>query len=131
MWFSPHFIVIEFGCGRMGFKDRMMKVMIGRMSKEEKLEMMDKMMEEFLSDFTKEEMMEMMMKMMPKMMSQMMGSGGMAGMMENMFKPGEEGKANMKEMMEFCSHMMEGADAETCSQMMNRCMEFMKKSKSE
>ena len=107
MWFSPHFIVIEFGCGRMGFKDRMMKVMIGRMSKEEKLEMMD------------------------KMMSQMMGSGGMAGMMENMFKPGEEGKANMKEMMEFCSQMMEGADAETCSQMMNRCMEFMKKPKSE
>ena len=36
----------------MGFKDRMMKIMIGRMSKEEKLEMMDKMMEEFFSGFS-------------------------------------------------------------------------------
>ena len=108
----------------MGFKDKMMKVMIGRMSKEEKLEMMDKMMEEFFSGFTKEEKMEMMMKMMPKMMSQM--HEGMASMMEGMFKPGGKGEADMKEMMEFCSQMMEGCDPETCNQMMNRAMGFMK-----
>ena len=32
----------------------------------------------------------------------------------------------MKEMMEFFSQMMEGCDPEFCSQMMNRCIEFMK-----
>lgn len=103
----------------------MMKVMIGGMSKEEKLEMMDKMMEEFLSGFTGEEKMEMMMGMMPKMMSQMMG-GGDIGMMEGMFGAGGEGESRMKEMMEFCGQMMEGHDVDFRTQMMNRCMEFMK-----
>ncbi len=110
----------------MGFKDRMMKTMIGGMSKEEKLEMMDKMMEEFFSGFSDRDKMEMMMNMMPKMMSQMMGGGGMAGMMESMFGTGEESEVRMKEMMEFCGQMMEGHDDEFRSQMMNRCVEFMR-----
>ncbi len=100
--------------------------MIGRMSKEEKLEMMDKMMEEFFSGFSDKEKLEMMMNMMPKMMSQMMGGGGMAGMMEGMFGAGEEGQARMKEMMEFCGQMMEGQDDEFESQMIKRCLEFMR-----
>ncbi|MEE9586237.1 MAG: hypothetical protein V3W09_04975, partial [Nitrososphaerales archaeon] len=62
---------------------------------------------------------------------QMMGSGGMAGMMEGMFKPGEKGETDMKEMMKFCSQMMEGADDRDMSEMMNRCMGFMKKFTSE
>lgn len=110
----------------MGFKDRMMKIMIGRMSKEEKLDMMDKMMEEFFSGFANEEKGEMMMNMMPKMMSQMMGGGGMAGMMEGMFGAGEEMETHMNEMMEMCGQMMAGHDGDFESQMMNRCMEFMK-----
>ncbi len=101
--------------------------MIGGMSKEEKLEMMDKMMEEFFSGFSEEDKKDMMMNMMPKMMSQMMGSGGMDGMMGGMFKTGEKGEADMKEMMEFCSQMMEGADEKDMTGMMNRCMEFMNK----
>lgn len=35
-------------------------------------------------------------------------------MMEDMFKPSEKGEADMKEMKE------------SCGQMMNRCMDFMK-----
>lgn len=110
----------------MGFKDRMMKVMIGRMSKDEKLAMMDRMMEEFFSGFVDDEKSEMMMNMMPKMMSQMMGNGGMAGMMEGMFGAGEEMETHMNEMMEMCGQMMEGHGGEFVGQMMNRCMEFMK-----
>lgn len=108
-----------------------MKVMIAGMSKEEKLEMMDKMMEQFFAGLSEEDKKEMMMNMMPKMMSQMMGGGGMAGMMEGMFKPGEKGETDMKEMMEFCSQMMEGAGGQDMTEMMNRYMEFMKKRSTE
>jgi len=81
--------------------------MMGKLSKEEKLEMMSTMMEKFLAGFTvedKRKMMEKMMprmmegvnmmEMMPKMMMSMMGGnggeGGMMGMMSQMTGRGEE-----------------------------------------
>jgi len=56
----------------MGLKDWMMKRTIRKMSKEEKLKMMDKMMDEFFASMTAEEKKEMMSSMMP-MMKEMMG----------------------------------------------------------
>lgn len=90
----------------MGMIDEMMDAMLGKLSKEEKLEMMSTMMEKFLAGFTtedKQKMMEMMMpkmmegmnmmEMMPKMMMTMMGGnggkGGMMGMMSKMMGGGE------------------------------------------
>jgi hypothetical protein len=84
-----------------------MDAMMGKLSKEEKLEMMSTMMEKFLAGFTvedKQKMMEKMMPrmmegvnmmdMMPKMMMSMMGGnggeGGMMGMMSQMMGRGEE-----------------------------------------
>jgi hypothetical protein len=52
----------------MGMKDKMMDFMMGKMSKEDKEEMMDKMMEKFFADFSPEEKQKMMEEMMPKMM---------------------------------------------------------------
>ena len=48
--------------------ERMMKVMVGRMDKEQKVGMMDKMMEEFFKDFAEMDKRQMMMQMMPKKM---------------------------------------------------------------
>ena len=62
---------------QMGLKDWMMKRTIRKMSKEEKLKMMDKMMDEFFASMTAEEKKEMMEKMMPKMMDKMFE--GMSG----------------------------------------------------
>ncbi|MDP4094953.1 MAG: winged helix-turn-helix domain-containing protein [Bacillota bacterium] len=85
----------------MGFKEKMMENMMGKMSAEEKKDMMDKMMESFFSTMTKEEKEDMMNNMMPKMMEQMMGGGGqgsgggMMGMMSSMMG----GKGSMMDMM--------------------------------
>ncbi len=102
----------------------MMKFMMDRMSKEDKLEMMDKMMDDFFSDFTPEDMGQMMMSKMPKMMGKMFDGGDfkdMMGMCES-----EEFKAQIKEMGDFINHVAEGQDSDFCRQMMSRCMEFMK-----
>jgi len=61
----------------MGLRDWMMKRTIRKMSKEEKLKMMDKMMDEFFASMTAEEKKEMMKQMMPKMMDKMFE--GMSG----------------------------------------------------
>ena len=61
----------------MGLRDWMMKRTMRKMSKEEKLKMMDKMMDEFFASMTAEEKKEMMEKMMPKMMDKMFE--GMSG----------------------------------------------------
>ena len=91
----------------MGMMEEMMDAMMGKLSKEEKLEVMSTMMEKFLAGFTvedKQKMMEKMMPrmmegvnmmdMMPKMMMSMMGGnggeGGMMGMMSQMTGRGEE-----------------------------------------
>lgn len=108
----------------MGLKDSMMKFMMDRMSKEDKLEMMDKMMDNFFSDFTPEEMGQMMMSMMPKMMGKMFEGGDfkdMMGMCES-----EELETQINEMGDFINHVAEGQDEDFCRQMMGRCMEFMK-----
>ncbi len=90
----------------MSFKEKMMENMIGKMSAEEKSQMMESMMKKFFNNMTKEEkhtmmhgMMdkffgnmsadekkEMMSNIMPKMMADMMGGGNssMMGMMKNM-----------------------------------------------
>lgn len=87
----------------MGFKEKMMEGMMGRMSPEEKKEMMDKMMESFFSNMTKEEKQDMMKEMMPKMM----GGMNMGDMMSSMM--GEGGGP-----MDMCKNMM-GAFQETAA----------------
>ena len=52
----------------MGMMDKMMGIMMGRMSKEEKESMMNNAMDKMMSDITREEKQEMMLEMMPKMM---------------------------------------------------------------
>lgn len=110
----------------MGMMERMMGFMMGRMSKEEKEEMMGKMMEKFFADMTPEDKQKMMGAMMPKMMEgvnmmemmpQMMmgmmgeGEGGMMGMMSKMMEGGKETETPMMpqmmmEMMPQCLKMM-------------------------
>ncbi len=52
----------------MGMMDKMMGVMMGRMSKEEKESMMNNAMDKMMGDMTEEEKQKMMLEMMPKMM---------------------------------------------------------------
>jgi len=108
----------------MGLKEKMMEGMMGKMSPEEKEEMMGKMMELFFSEMSSEEkqkimqnMMEkfmgsmsteekqkMFQEMMPKMMQGMMGGEGPMGMMSSMMKRmmGEKGEGPM----DMCKKMM-------------------------
>ncbi len=112
----------------MTMKDKMMDFMMGKMSKEEKEEMMGKMMEKFFADFSQEEKQKMMeemmpkmmegvnmMEMMPRMMMTMMGGGeaecGPMEMMSRMKESGKEKEASMMpqmmmEMMPKCVEMM-------------------------
>lgn len=97
----------------MAMKDKMMDFMMGKMSKEDKEEMMGKMMEKFFADFSPEEKQKMMeemmpkmmegvdmMDMMPKMMMTMMGGGkGECGPMEMMSRMKESGKEKEASMM--------------------------------
>ncbi len=69
----------------MGVMDKIMGVMMGRMSKGEKEEMMGKTMEKLFPDMTAEDKQKMMGEMMPKMMMGMMGGGeDEGGMMSKM-----------------------------------------------
>jgi hypothetical protein len=103
----------------MGMMEEMMESMMGRMSKEDKQEMMGMMMDKFFADMTvedKQRMMEQMMpkmmegvnmmEMMPRMMMGMMGgdSGGMMGMMSQM--TGEGQGTGMPMMGQMMSQMM-------------------------
>ena len=112
----------------MGMMENMMGFMMGRMSKQEKEEMMGKMMDRFFGDMTvddkKKMMAEMMpkmmeginmMEMMPQMMMSMMGGGeGQGGMMVMMSKMTGGGKETempmmpqmMMQMMPQCLRMM-------------------------
>ncbi len=96
----------------MGIKEKMMDSMMGNMSKEEKMDMMNKMMDSFFSNMTDEEKKEMMNNMMPKMMENMMGGkkGSMMGMMRNMMgsmmgKNEESGDEDFNP-MDMCKKMM-------------------------
>jgi hypothetical protein len=115
----------------MNFKDKMMDNMMGKMSPEERKDMMDKMMETFFANMTPEEKQDMMNNMMPKMMEQMMGGSstapgenpmmkmmgsmmggsgpmmggsGMMGMMEKMMGNGD--KKDDFNPMDMCKEMM-------------------------
>ena len=97
----------------MGIKEKMMDSMMGNMSKEEKIEMMDKMMDSFFSNMSDEDKKEMMSNMMPKMMQNMMGGkegGSMMGMMGNMMSSMMKGKkdteSNGFNPMDMCKEMM-------------------------
>ena len=84
----------------MSIKDKMMESMMDKMSKEEKLAMMDTMMDKFFDDFTPEDKQKMMGQMMPKMMG---GGMNMMGMMKGM----------MSGMM---GRMSDGSTAETAEE---------------
>ncbi|HEX3045739.1 MAG TPA: helix-turn-helix domain-containing protein [Bacillota bacterium] len=105
----------------MGFKEKMMESMMGKMSAEEKSAMMEKMMDQFFGNMTAEEKQTMMSTMMPKMMGQMMGDGSfMSNMMGNMMGDGSMMNRMMNSMcggndddpsdgfnpMEMCKKMM-------------------------
>jgi hypothetical protein len=85
----------------MGFKEKIMENMIGKMSAQEKKDIMDKMMDGFFSTMSNEEKREMMKSMMPKMMEQMMGNGnkGMDGGMMGMMSSMTGGGGSMMDMM--------------------------------
>jgi hypothetical protein len=107
---------------------KMMELMMGKMSQEERRKMMEEMMGKFMAGMTAEDRQKMienmmpkmmegvdMMQMMPKMMTGMMGCGaGDAGMMDMMSKAGEGQRETemsmmpkmMMEMMPKCLGMM-------------------------
>ena len=92
--------------------DKMMGLMMGRMSKEEKEEMMARMMDKFFTDLTAEDKKKMMAEMMPRMMMGMMGGGkgeGCAmGTMSKMTEGSDETEMTMmpKMMMEMMPHCL-------------------------
>jgi hypothetical protein len=110
----------------MNIMEAMMERMMGRMSKDDKAEMMDKMMAGFFEGMTKEEKQKMMQDMMPKMMEGMT----MMDMMKGMMGGGQEGQDDM---MGFASGMMgdgckEGAMphmVQMMENMMPHCLEMM------
>lgn len=86
------------------FKDKMRDSMMGKMSSEDKKEMMEKMMEHFFSGMKEEEKHEFMKEMMPKMMHHMRGHrGAMIGMMG--CGPGKKGEKGFSP-WEMCREMM-------------------------
>ena len=115
----------------MGMMEKMMEFMMGRMSKEEKEQMMGRMMDRFFAGMTVDDKKKMiaemmpkmmegvnMMEMMPKMMMGMMGccegEGGMTGMMSKMMAGEKGGK---EEEMPMMARMM--------TEMMPHCLEMM------
>jgi hypothetical protein len=101
----------------MGLKEKMFESMMGKMSAEEKSQMMQGMMDKFFENMSADEKKEMMNNMMPKMMSGMMdGKGGsMMDMMKNMIggmmgckTEGTEKNDGSKDFnpMEMCKKMM-------------------------
>src|SRR4030042_889163 len=92
----------------MGLKEKMMDSMMGNMSKEEKMDMMNKMMDSFFSNMSDEEKKEMMNNMMPKMMQNMMGGkkGSMMDMMRNMMGGNKDSNNEDFNPMDMCKEMM-------------------------
>jgi hypothetical protein len=89
----------------MGVMDKIMGVMMGRMSKGEKEEMMGKMMEKFFTDMTAEDKQKMMGEMMPKMMMGMMSEGEGEGEMMSKMMGGDQG-TGMPMMLQMMMSMM-------------------------
>ncbi len=92
----------------MGIMDNMMEFMTGRMSKEEKEQMMNKMMEKFFADMTVEDKQKMMNEMMPKMMEGINMAEMMPQMMMRMMGGDNPGEGMMSGMMGMMSGMRGG-----------------------
>ncbi|MDH3661727.1 MAG: hypothetical protein OEU92_17140 [Alphaproteobacteria bacterium] len=104
----------------MSIMERMMNLMMERMSKEDKESMMDSMMEKFFADITPEEKQHMMAEMMPKMMEGMNMADMMPKMMMGMMSGrGGDGQGGMEGMM---SGMMKGGSGPQMQEMMLRTM---------
>lgn len=98
----------------MGFKETMMSNMMGKMSLEEKKQMMNGMMENFFGNMEPGEKQDLMKEMMPKMMGMMMGGNqqgggnpmmGMMSMMQGMMGGGKDGEESFNP-MDMCKQMM-------------------------
>ena len=122
----------------MGMMDKMMGIMMGRMSKEEKESMMNNAMDKMMGDLTEEEKQKMMLEMMPKMMEGInmldMMPRMMLTMMPNMFQEvkdimAEQGKElDVKELLPkimapMMSTMLEGIESEKMVQHKEEMME--------
>ena len=122
----------------MGMMDKMMGIMMGRMSKEEKESMMNNAMDKMMGDLTEEEKQKMMLEMMPKMMEGInmldMMPRMMLTMMPKMFDEvkmilAEQGKElDVKELLPkimapMMSTMLEGIESEKMVQHKEEMME--------
>jgi len=107
----------------MGMMDKMIGIMMGRMSKEEKESMMNNAMDKMMCDLTEEEKQKMMLEMMPKMMEGINMLDMMPRMMPKMFQEvkdimAEQGKElDVKELLPkimapMMSTMLEGIESE-------------------
>lgn len=104
----------------MSIMERMMGLMMERMSKEDKESMMDSMMEKFFADITPEEKQHMMAEMMPKMMEGMSMAEMMPKMMMGMMSgAGGDGQAGMEGTM---GKMMGGGSGHGMQEMMLKKM---------
>jgi hypothetical protein len=125
----------------MGFKEKMMESMMGKISVEEKSAMMEKMMDQFFGNMTAEEKQDMMKNMMPKMM----GEG--SSMMSSMCCGGDDSSSDGFNPMDMCKKMMSsinqsselatfatpeirGLFEEWVGQLDNEVLDFVKKTKS-
>ena len=109
----------------------MMEAMIGSMSKEDKMAMMETMMEKFFADMTVEDKQLMMEQMMPKMMEGVNMMEMMPRMMMGMMGGGEGGEGGSG-MMGMMSQMMAGGQGmgmpmmpHMMTQMMPHCLNMM------
>ena len=103
----------------MSIMERMMSLMMERMSKEDKESMMDSMMEKFFADITPEEKQHMMAEMMPKMMEGMNMADMMPKMMMGMMSGHDGGRGGMEGMM---GGMMKGGSGPQMQEMMLKTM---------
>ena len=111
----------------MSIMERMMGLMMERMSSKDKEAMMDSMMEKFFADITAEEKQKMMMEMMPKMMEGINMTNMMPKMMMGMMSEGGGGSTEMPGMM---GKMMQGNGGSQMPEimlktMMPNCIEIM------
>lgn len=104
----------------MHFMDKMMEFMMGRMSEQEKEEMMGKMMDKFFATMSAEDKKSMMAEMMPKMMEGVNMMEMMPKVMMGMMG-GSKGKGGMPGIM---AQMM-GGDGQTQGAMMPQMMSEM------
>ena len=109
----------------MGMMEEMMEGMMGKMSKEEKLEMMGKMMEKFFADMTVEDKQRMMGQMMPKMMEGINMMEMMPRMMMGMMGSGKAGGGMREQMVGSSREDGTPMMCQMMTQMMPGCLTMM------